>query len=132
MSFLGTMEVLVTLAKFTCGQCGGTYAISEKYRKEKWEKNGNWNCPYCQCNWGYFGKTQLEKANERTERAEREANTQRALKHDALNSVRSHKAAKTRLKNRIKNGVCPCCKRTFTNVSRHMKCKHPDYSKGGK
>lgn len=32
-------------------------------------------------------------------------------------------------KTRIKNGVCPCCKRSFQNLHRHMTTKHPDYNK---
>ena len=32
----------------------------------------------------------------------------------------------TRLQKRIHAGVCPCCNRTFTNVARHMKTKHPN------
>lgn len=33
----------------------------------------------------------------------------------------------TRVKNRVKHGLCPCCNRTFQNVARHMKTKHPDF-----
>ena len=27
--------------------------------------------------------------------------------------------------NRVAKGICPECKRSFTNLARHMKCKHP-------
>lgn len=30
----------------------------------------------------------------------------------------------TIIKNRIQNGVCPCCNRTFKNLQRHMATKH--------
>lgn len=33
----------------------------------------------------------------------------------------------TKIKNRVSNGVCPCCKRHFTNLERHMGTKHPDF-----
>ncbi len=34
---------------------------------------------------------------------------------------------------RIKNGVCPCCKRSFVALQRHMKTKHPEFKpRGGK
>lgn len=39
----------------------------------------------------------------------------------------AYKGKVTRIKNRIKNGVCPCCNRSFVNVMRHMKTKHPDF-----
>jgi len=38
----------------------------------------------------------------------------------------AQKAAKTRLKNRVMNGVCPCCNRSFLNLQRHMKTQHPE------
>lgn len=27
---------------------------------------------------------------------------------------------------RVHNGVCPCCNRSFVNLQRHMKTKHPE------
>jgi hypothetical protein len=41
---------------------------------------------------------------------------------------RAEKAAKTKIKNRVAKGVCPCCNRTFQNLADHMKSKHPDYA----
>jgi hypothetical protein len=31
------------------------------------------------------------------------------------------------LHRRVGNGVCPCCSRSFTNLKRHIRSKHPDY-----
>jgi hypothetical protein len=28
----------------------------------------------------------------------------------------------------VKHGVCPCCKRTFENLARHMKGQHPTFA----
>lgn len=33
----------------------------------------------------------------------------------------------TKTKNRVGNGVCPCCNRSFQNLRRHMGSKHPGY-----
>lgn len=49
---------------------------------------------------------------------------------EAENAKRERTALKSKLtktKNRIANGVCPCCNRTFANVGRHMTTKHPDF-----
>lgn len=40
---------------------------------------------------------------------------------------RAEKGAKTKIKNRVAHGVCPCCNRTFQNLSRHMNTQHPDW-----
>ena len=132
-----TMEVTTTLTKVHCGECGGVYAISQRYYKKKHEDGGYWNCPYCDCSWGFS-----EEASE-LEKARKEAQSQRdnvewyrnryaaeQSRHDQTKaSLRSHKAAKTRLKNRIANGVCPCCKRHFENLHKHIQTKHPNYNK---
>ena len=74
------------------------------------------------------------KAKEFEQRLQRECaahDQTRAHLQDAENQRRAEKAAKTRLKTRIANGVCPCCHRTFANLRRHIKAKHPDYNKPG-
>lgn len=43
----------------------------------------------------------------------------------AERSARAYKGAATRMKNRVKAGVCPCCSRTFQNIARHMASQHP-------
>ncbi|WP_165394478.1 helix-turn-helix domain-containing protein [Pseudoxanthomonas winnipegensis] len=31
------------------------------------------------------------------------------------------------MRQRVMNGVCPCCNRTFENLRRHMHDKHPEF-----
>ena len=51
-------------------------------------------------------------------------------RHDQTKaSLRSHKAAKTRIKNRISKGICPCCNWYFENLAKHMTTEHPHYTK---
>lgn len=43
---------------------------------------------------------------------------------------RRHAATKgvlTKTRKRVGNGICPCCRREFQNLKRHMKSKHPEY-----
>jgi DNA repair exonuclease SbcCD ATPase subunit len=59
--------------------------------------------------------------------------TRELLRHEE----RSHSATRgqvTRVKNekakieaRVAHGTCPCCGRTFKQLTAHMKRKHPDY-----
>ena len=32
---------------------------------------------------------------------------------------------------RVHNGVCPCCNRSFQNLQKHMKTKHPEIAGKG-
>ena len=38
------------------------------------------------------------------------------------------KSQLTRERKRAAAGVCPCCNRSFVQLARHMKTKHPDFS----
>ncbi len=44
------------------------------------------------------------------------------------NQLRATKGVVTRTKNRIANGVCPCCSRHVTNLERHIRGQHPNYA----
>lgn len=52
--------------------------------------------------------------------------TQREATERRLSAARGQV---TKIKNRVGNGVCPCCNRTFGNLQTHMHKQHPDYAK---
>lgn len=130
-----TFATSTELTTVDCGKCGGTYAIQERYRQNKYETGGSWTCPYCKTGWGYSGNSENEKLKRQLE-AERDAVVRERQKHDQTKAElretesrrRAEKAAKTRIKNRVAHGVCPCCNRTFKDLQAHMQTKHPDYA----
>ena len=121
------MQVIVELTKINCGVCGGTYAINERYREEKEEDGASWSCPYCRTWWGY-GEGKNARLKRELENARNNASYYKGRLQD---EERSHSATKghlTRVKTRVAHGVCPCCNRTFRQLARHMKAKHPEYT----
>jgi hypothetical protein len=73
---------------------------------------------------------QLAAANAQIKR---ETQRRRATADLLAHEERSHAATKghfTRKKKqleRVSSGVCPCCNRSFTNLRRHMRSKHPEF-----
>ncbi len=130
-----TISFSVELTTIDCGQCGATYAISEKYRVHKYQESGFWHCPYCQCSWGYSEgqntklKNQIAQLQTTVEHKEAAIVNLRQQRDAVERSKIALKAAHTRQCNRVKNGVCPCCNRTFQNLAAHMATKHSDYAK---
>jgi len=124
----------VQLSVTNCGVCGGSYALSQKCMAYKRQHGGYWNCPYCKQSWGYGTSEIDEKNNEITrlkrtiEYAETDLSHAKELKNKALHSARTIKGHLTRTKNRIANGVCPCCNRSFKNLHNQMSRQHPDYT----
>lgn len=128
-------QALVQLTQINCGECGGTYAINERYREQKYQEGGSWNCPYCKCGWGYSHngenarlKRELEAEKNRKLAILAEANQLRDEKYKLSRRLTAQRGATKRIKNRVAHGVCPCCTRSFTNLRRHMDTKHPDYT----
>ena len=132
-----------TFYPVTCYHCGSWFAINESlHRRARERKTGSVYCPACGQSFCWTGSTPEERvreemqrklnvANRRADNAEQRAIDAQSAADTAEAKRRAEKAAKTRLKNRIKNGVCPCCKRHFKDLQRHMKSKHPEFSGGG-
>ncbi len=129
------LAVSVSLSTMNCGECGGTYAINERYRQQKYDKGEGWTCPYCKCNWGYYEDSEVKRLEKQLATAKNETYRIRKQKEWAeqeaknqKNTARAFKASATRAKNKLsrtKAGVCPCCNRTFKQLAAHMKNKHP-------
>ncbi len=127
------LQLPITLTSIDCGECGGSYAINERYRQQCADHGRAWTCPYCRCSWGYSGNGALQKAQKEleAERARKQAALERANQAEEAKRIaeameQRHKAELSRLKKRAAAGVCPCCNRTFKQLAAHMKNKHPD------
>lgn len=98
--------------------------------------NGIWySCAYGHKQYLCIGESDEEKL-----RRERDRLVQRlAEKDDDIRRQREQREAAerraaaargqvTKIKNRVGRGVCPCCNRTFENLSRHMTSQHPTFT----
>lgn len=123
---MSTITELVTLTKIDCCVCGMTFAVPSAWERARREKHDRFQCPNGH-SLSFKGESESEKAH-RLLAAERARHDQ--TRAEAEHERRSHAATKghlTRTKNRVKNGVCPCCNRSFENLARHMETKHPGY-----
>jgi hypothetical protein len=112
----------VEFTRIDCGKCGSTYAINESYRKYRVEHGGYWNCPYCQCSWGYGDSALKRKEAELAAEKKRHSATLARLNE----TIEAANKEAVRLKKRTEAGMCTCCNRTFQNLARHMATKHAD------
>jgi hypothetical protein len=119
-----------------CINCGTAFGVDREFDNQRREDHKNFHCPNGHAQ-HYSGRTEAQKLQDALDLEKRlrgyaEARTT-ALRDQlgaAERSVRGQKAAKTRLKNRIAAGVCPCCNRSFENVARHMEGQHPEFAGG--
>lgn len=110
----------IVLKTLRCGECGMTFGVPQFWIEERRRVGGEFHCPN--------GHTRIfrETQNERLQRELTVAKCDALAKqHELDNATRLLDSANRKIE-RVKKGVCPCCKRSFSNLRRHMKSKHPD------
>lgn len=125
----------ITLCLETCLTCDLKFGVDSEFLRKRKEDHKNFYCPNGHGQ-HYPGLSENEKLRQEIEKLEQRVqfrdNTISEKNHtiEQLNySVRAQKAAKTKIINRVKNGVCPCCNRSFANLQNHFKTVHPELLK---
>jgi hypothetical protein len=78
----------------------------------------------------HYSESELDLERRARQLAEQRIARMQDEKIAAINAQHKAERALKRHQKRAAAGVCPCCTRTFTNMARHMKTKHPDFSGG--
>lgn len=128
---MSSMDVQQTLEVRECGVCGMLFAAPRVFMDEQRRlgQNGGFWCP--------AGHQRVFR--ETTESILRKEKEQSALSFQAQLNDANHarlvaeKAAKKaiadkrKVERRIAHGVCPCCNKTFADISNHMLTEHKDF-----
>ena len=124
------MTVITTKTNITAVDldCGHRAHLADRFIKDRRRDHKTFYCTVCGCALHWPDKSDMELLRSRLVRTKDMLDTARADRDLKEHQRRGEKAAKTRIKNRIANGVCPCCRRSFQNLHRHMLNKHPDYA----
>lgn len=122
------------LVEETCCSCHIRFAMPGSFNKRCREDSKVWfYCPNGHHQHYTGEQTEREALRRERDRLKQQAAYLEDMRKAALaeaeeakRSAAAYKGVATRIKNRVKHGVCPCCNRTFSDLARHMKTKHPD------
>lgn len=118
------------LVSETCITCGIEFALPEVRRQWLVDHPGtNFFCPNGHQQ-QFTGKTEAQKLKEQLDAKQRDldaANYQLKNVRDLNEQLHIKVDSAAKRLERAKAGVCPCCKRSFTALRRHMATKHPDW-----
>lgn len=118
----------------TCGGCGVTWGLARSFVEQRRADGKTWYCPNGH-HWHFtLGKSTAEKLREEREETARlraRLDQERAHARALKGVVTKTKKRLVATEQRVANGVCPCCNRSFKQLQRHMKAKHPDYIETG-
>ena len=116
----------------TCCTCHVLFAMTKEHDDLCLERGLSFYCPNGHC-MSYNNtenqrlKKELDEQRKATERERRWRESAQADRDHEKRSKNAYRGQLTKVRNRIKNGVCPCCNRHFTNLERHMATKHPSF-----
>lgn len=120
-------SVVLKLVRISCCECGLVFAFDENYVNRFKKSHKFFYCPNGHAQ-HFPQKTEEDKLRGQVKALRDMLDTTRKNRDRYKRSASAQKAAKTRLQNRVKHGVCPCCNRTFQNLQRHMASQHPEYA----
>lgn len=132
-----TFQKTITFTIITCCRegCGVQFGVTTGFEDRHRQTHNVFYCPNGHSQ--YFpGETEAEKLKRELEQKERQLKWANEYKDEyreqrdkLTRKLTTTKGHITRIKNRVGNGVCPCCKRTFKQLKQHMAHKHPNYKK---
>lgn len=109
---------MAEMVHMNCGECGIEFTVPEHFNAERKKTGKGWYCPN--------GHSRVYKESDADKfRRERDSALQQLAQREEEIAERGRKIK--RLEKRAAAGSCPCCQRTFSNMSRHMKTKHPEF-----
>lgn len=123
----------VTMTVETCCKCGIKFAAPREFFEQRRKDRAPFHCPNGHSQ--HYAKSEADKLREELVWEKKKAGWTADDLARTKNELRSQKyktmaerSAKARLQKRIAGGICPCCHRTFHQLSRHMQDMHPDYA----
>lgn len=122
-------SLAINFVDLECGVagCGIQFALTQGHYNKIKQTGGFFYCPN-----GHnihFFDSENEKLKQELEIAKNDAAWVRKQRDKLERQKNAIKGVVTRIKNRVGNGVCPCCNRSFVNLQRHMHKEHPDFRK---
>lgn len=117
----------IVLRQYTCASCGIPYGIEANFDNARREDGKGFHCPN-----GHslsYATTEFDKLKRENQSLNSQLNWAVSEAEDAKRGRTVARAKLTKFKNRVANGVCPCCHRTFKQLAAHMTNKHPDFKK---
>lgn len=121
-TFVDAQEYVVV----NCGaeEHGGAFMFAVTREFYDWTRRGNgWTCPM-----GHSRRWLGDSPEQKLQKAEARETALRDQLEASIRDGEAQRVELARIRQRIANGVCPCCNRSFDNVRRHIASQHPDYA----
>lgn len=123
---MARFTVQETIETLECAVCAMTFGVPGRYVIDRRNDHKLFYCPAGHTN-SYSGESDEEKMRRERDIARQQLACVEDEKQEALRAVDRAKAETKKLKKRAASGTCPCCQRSFSNMTEHMKKQHPKF-----
>jgi len=120
------LEISTTVKLVTeeCCACGIVFAMPQQVNERLRTKGGTFYCPNGHSQ--VYTEPEIEVLRKKLLAEHQHSQHLETQLNGALDNLNMTKKELRRTKRRVNAGVCPYCRRHFTNVERHIRCKHPE------
>jgi hypothetical protein len=109
----------------TCCVCGIPVVASATFARDAHDSGKSWSCLNGHSQ--HFTEKTEAKLRRELDEMRRSRDFQLTHAEHLSRRVSATRGQLTKIRNRIGNGVCPCCRRTFQNLLAHMQTQHPAF-----
>jgi hypothetical protein len=123
---MAVQYVTRSLTEVECCECGLVFGVPANWDSARRETGKGFFCPNGH---SLTYKGEIDRLRKKVQQLEA---TTTHLRDQVQATERSRAAVQgvlTKERKRTANGVCPCCKRSFQNVHRHIANQHPNFAK---
>lgn len=119
------IQTNIELEVTECCVCTVRFAVPDTLMAHRRRHAGSIYCPNGHCiGWS---ESDADKLRKQLEEKQRELTASKSAEMALRMKCESVEKEMARHKKRSAAGVCPCCTRTFQQLARHMKQKHPNF-----
>ncbi len=120
------LEISTTVKLVTeeCCACGIVFAMPQQVNERLRTKGGTFYCPNGHSQ--VYTEPDIEVLRKKLVTEQKRSQNFETQLNGALDNLNTTKKELRCIKRRVNAGVCPYCQRHFTNVERHIHCKHPE------
>lgn len=124
MTRLLNVETAITLETEECCACGVMFAMPASLRQKLQREGGTFYCP--NGHGQHYTESEVQAFKKKLKAAEdRTCNLKEQL-NGALEKLAENQKEIRRARRRANAGLCPYCRRHFTNVERHIHSMHSE------
>lgn len=110
-----SINVNKTFVELVCCTCGVDFAMVDDLHNHRLADGKDFYCSNGHCQ--HFTNSMQSKLDKAMSQLNLERDQRMAAERE-----------RDKIKQRIAGGTCPCCKRHFDNLQRHMAAKHKKYT----